>query len=185
MRKELIIIAVIFLLNTPIFPQVQKGATELSLSGSLGSYSISYENKYYHNDGDSKTYFLAVVRAGFFVTNSLEIEPELNILAQDETGVNIGVNLAYNFDLSESNIYPFLMAGLGVGNSYVIFNVPGKGSDSFDVIHFNIGAGMKIMINDYVATRIEYRYRQYNNNTDDTDITYNTHNLLFGFSFFL
>lgn len=185
MGKVILFLSTVLVLNSQLFPQLKDGAVELSLSGTLGSYSISYDNPYYSSAGDSKTYFLLALRTGFFVTGNLEIEPEINLFIQDETGVNIGANLSYNFFIPESNVHPFIMAGLGIGNSVMVFTLPAKSSEDFNVVHYNIGAGIKVMMTESIAARIEYRYRKFNSDGDYADLTYNTHNLLFGFSVFL
>jgi len=165
--------------------QPEAGSKELSISAAFGSYSSSYKGPYISVETEAKTYLLAAFRAGFYITKAFEIEPEINMLLQEEGSIILGVNGAYNFDITNSIVHPFITVGAGLGNGITMLNLPVRSSDDFNIFNYNMGAGIKIMINENVASRFEYRYRHFSYEKSGYDITYSTHNVLFGFSIFL
>lgn len=76
----------------------------------------------------------------------------------EETGYFILVNLAYNFKASEK-VIPFVLAGGGYGNGYTAYKLV------FDwdigITALNFGAGIKYLVGDSAALRIEYRFTKY------------------------
>ncbi len=184
-----------------LFFEDNKFKWEFSISGTFGFLSESAKSPSFESDGESMGYVTLVLRPGFFLTNSLEFEPEILMTSIEKTepSFSLSGNLSYNFILPESNVRPFILAGYGIGNSVPIFNtLIGKTTDKLDVTNLNFGAGMKIFFSNAVAVRVEYRYQIYNYDDEFQQYNYpdgytsskieysiNSHKILFGFSLFL
>lgn len=196
MKKSIISLVLFFALSTTLFSQIEKGTKELSLSGTFGSFSESVKSPNYSRDEESTSYIMLAFRPGFFITKSIELEPEIFLTAMENTepSFSFSGNISYNFDIKESNITPFILAGYGIGNSISILNsLFYRASEDLDVTNLNLGAGMKIFVSSQIAVKLEYRYQRFNydrdyqsffNQTYITEYKINSHRLLVGFSFF-
>jgi opacity protein-like surface antigen len=98
---------------------------------------------------------------GYFIFKGLEIEPEFIFTIPDEsknTGYFLMGNLAYNFKTSGKTM-PFVLAGVGYGNGEPLL------SWTMDldtgVTAYNLGAGIKYLVGDSAAVRVEYRFTHY------------------------
>ncbi len=167
------------------FAQPVKGKKfEFSTSASI--YNVK------EKDGETETLINIPLRIGYYIFRGLEIEPEFLLTIpeeSEETGYFILVNLAYNFKASEK-IIPFVLAGGGYGNGYTAYKLV------FDwdmgVTALNFGAGIKYLVGNSAALRIEYRFTKYSGEkttsytwgtyTDKIDRTDN--NILVGISIF-
>ncbi len=112
-KTALVLVVLFFIFSIRAFSQTEKGHYELSLSGLFGSYSESVDNPYYSNDGQSTTYLILNFRPGFFIINSLELEPEILMTTVENTepSFSLSANVSYNFDIIDSNVKPFILAG--------------------------------------------------------------------------
>lgn len=183
------------------YSQVNQGDWELSLSGTLGSISSSYEytSPAYSMSGDPKAqgFVSLALRPGYYLTEGLEIEPEIYWTAIEEVkpAFCLTANLAYNFNITGSRAVPFIIAGAGKANAVPIFQrlIPGSGSDGLDIGVLNAGGGVKLFVSERIAFRAEYRYQHYEQESSGgTGIFQYTlkqknsfHNVLLGLSFFL
>lgn len=179
------------------FAQTEQGSWELSTSANGGSVSWSSTNNGETHKGESNNYFLLAIRPGYFIADNFEIEPEFMLIAieNEKLGKSIALNLAYNFDIPESNVIPFILAGYGIGNAlpfYDFMNV--RITDGLEMSHLNLGFGLKTLLNEWAAFRVEYRFQSFSYDTeyqsyDGTDMVtehnYTFHKLLFGISMFL
>ena len=119
----------------------------------------------------------------------------LTAIENIEPGINIALNLAYNFDIPESNVIPFVLAGYGFGNAIPLFNsLVIRQTDGFEMSHLNLGFGLKTLLNEWVALRVEYRFQSFSYDTEyqmydrpNMITEHNTtfHKLLLGISVFL
>lgn len=179
------------------YSQTRQGTWELSLSGNLGSASGSSETSgsfgSYTTDQEAQGYLSLAFRPGFYLIGGLEIEPEILWTAMKNIppSFSLSGNLAYNFNIPQSRLTPFVLAGYGIGNAVPIFQrVIVRTSDKLDIGVMNAGAGLKIFVADRIALRTEYRYQRYSGEKAYGSLYtvkthQNFHNVFFGFSVFL
>jgi opacity protein-like surface antigen len=125
------------------------------------STSASFLSTKYKGAEESNTVFNLSLRLGYFIFKGLEIEPELVLTIPDEsenTGYFFMGNLAYNFKTSEK-MAAFILAGAGYGNGLRIFSWVMDGDTGVTALNF--GAGIKYLISESAALRIEYRLTKY------------------------
>ncbi|MBI5809354.1 MAG: outer membrane beta-barrel protein [Ignavibacteriales bacterium] len=189
--KSFIFLMLLVFSTSLSFAQISNGRIELSANGSLGSVSSS-TNSY---ESEARTYLTTSIKAGYIFYQGLEIEPELYTLIAEKSKPSflISSNLVYNKNISETTLFPFLLIGYGIGNSFPFLTTSNafiRISNEFDVKCLNAGFGIKYYFNDNIGLRVEYRYQRYNdkivenyNNTVyNYDLKLNIHSLLFGFS---
>jgi hypothetical protein len=203
MKKLMFFIVLLFFIQLTARAQTEstefrRGNWELDITGSLGSIESNedFTSQYYfasESEYDSRTYFLFGITPGYYLTDGLAFEPEIDILALEKNKPSfllIG-NLAYTVRLKLSNFFPFVRAGYGVTNS---FQVPIKGSltrfsDSMDIGVLNFGIGLKTVLTDCVLLRTEVNYRKFMYTEDNDYYNYKLNitsiALLFGFSVLL
>lgn len=119
-------------------------------------------------DGETETIINLPIRIGFFVFKGLEIEPELFFTIPEESediGYIILGNLSYNFKISK-NLMLFVLGGGGFGNGQRLFGI--VWDNDMDVSVYNFGAGIKYLVGDSAALRIEYRHTKYSGETTET-----------------
>lgn len=186
--KILSIIITIIFAAVSLSAQPREGKNvELSLSGSYQNYSSG-------SSSGSSGAFLISPRAGFFLINGLELEPELlfMVASGSDPAYVLNGNVSYNF-LTDKNSVPFILVGYGIANTTPFFNVP-FGKTDFKVGVLNIGAGAKIFIGKDVALRIEYRFQKFSGQEEKNYYSYYSytnkvdtriHSVQFGFSVLL
>lgn len=185
-RLFIMILGVMFFLSIDLYSQPLKKSWELSFSGNMGSVSSSSNN--YSN---SSEFISLTFHPGFFITENIEIEPEIQWLAADgdKPLFSYSANVAYNFGNPLSTKIPFILLGYGKTNS-IPFNrtLLFRTSDKHDISIFNFGAGMKFFATKNVAFRVEYRHQRfsYSRTSYSTTNKYSTkyNHMLFGFSIF-
>jgi len=196
MKKFALAIAAVIFFFSNSYSQINKGNWELSFSGDMGEQSSSTEvtgNNYHEEyDGTSENYLIFAIRAGYFVTNGLEIEPEfMETAVKNETPCfSLGGNAEYNFQMNSRSVIPFILAGYGVSNAIPFSNVMFYNqSGDLKIGHWNLGAGIKILVSKSVGLRIEYRHQQYNYDEDQYGVSISSklyyNKILFGMSLFL
>jgi hypothetical protein len=169
-----------------------KGIFAQPIKGKKFEFSTSASMWNIKDEGETETLINLPIRIGFFIYKGIEIEPELILTIPEdsgETGYIILANVSYNFKASETLI-PFILAGAGYGNGPRYFDAVWD----FDmgVTVFNFGAGIKYVVGNTAAIRIEYRFTKYSGEethtnfwgtwTDKLDRTEN--NVLVGISIF-
>ena len=136
-----------------LFAQPIKGKKfEFSTSASMWVIKDEY--------GEDEAVLNLPIRLGYYVFKGLEIEPEIFYSIQDaeDDGFLILANLSYNFTFSEKDVV-FILGGGGFGNSPQYFTVV----NNVDIIisAINFGIGLKHLVGNSAAIRIEYRYTKY------------------------
>jgi len=120
--------------------------------------SLAYTN-YKFSGGLGSEYLLNIpIRVGYFFWKGLEAEPELTLtkFKGDDTSYILSTNFSYNFKVSGS-FKPFILAGVGFGNGVPIAHLV-EGSSDTNAFIINAGAGLKYLIGNSAAIRLEYRY---------------------------
>jgi opacity protein-like surface antigen len=196
---KLLIISMIipfFFISSFVQAQATQGDWELSLSGYLGSIknSIKVTTPYnhYEDEGKAQSYILLALRSGYYLSKEFEIEPEILWTAQENfpPAFALTANIAYNFNIPNSKVTPFMLIGYGYANGLPLTErLLGRSSDKLDIGCFNAGAGLKIFLAEPVVLRLEYRYQTYNQEISGSSYSYERtstfHTLLIGFSFLL
>jgi len=195
-------IIVIFVLVVNIFANAQTNNKkyELSFSGTIGAFKSSLETSEafsYTSESELMYYLISNIRFGYYLNRNFEIEPELQFALYEgaDPSYSVNANILYNFDIDSSKIKPFLLVGYGLGNSVPFFNtLLGPRENSPSVNQLNAGLGTKIILDNSIAIRIEYRFQLYkseeelSNNFNPPLIhnySYYMHNILFGISLLL
>lgn len=114
MKKLSILLSFVILCTFGILKaQTHSGAWELSLSGTCGFYSQSYEisGSSYNSSSNSdyRGYISLAFRPGVYIVDGLALEPEFFFLSmKDESpAFNFSGNLSYNFSIPNSNVLTF------------------------------------------------------------------------------
>ncbi len=197
--KILISLSLIILLSIPIDAQVKENSFELSVSATIGGAkgnsktSGGYSGSY---DGEMHYYFLMHGRLGYFIYKGLELEPELqlSIVENSDLMYSLNANLLFNLLKDDSKIIPFVLGGIGIGNSVPYFNILMPISNhTYSVTQFNAGAGLKFLVTESIAFRTEYRMQIYSYEEElnsyygppvKIEYSFYSHNLLLGISIF-
>jgi len=153
MKKITILIVVsAFLLTGWTFAQPVPGKkVEFSVSGYFSSFK-------YENDHDATDFLNIPLRLGIFLWKGLEFEPEVVLTIPDrfkDTGIVFRANLAYHFRPLQKTLF-FVLAGGGYGNAIEAMTLAADQEKGVTV--FNLGAGIKQIIGDSAALRLEYRF---------------------------
>jgi len=181
MKRTLnMILSVLFVMSSgeKILCQIASGDKELSISASFMSREAESDNQAW-------TSFIFPVRVGFFVTDNIEIEPEIlfSKFKNSDAGYIISGNIAYHFlpGNEKNNGVPFVFAGFGFANTIPFFpNIAYVGDSDETRTTLNAGAGLKVFISKPAAVRVEYRFQKFMNGEN---IYY--HNVLVGISVFI
>lgn len=122
------------------------------------STAFSFTSIKFSGSSDSDTLLSLPVRIGYYIWKGLEIEPELILMDFDpgDTAFNLNGNLAYHFKTS-GHLVPFLLAGAGFGNG-LAYGALVQGGTSITATLLNLGGGIKYVIGNSGALRVEYRY---------------------------
>lgn len=152
--KSFIFLMLLVFSTSLSFAQISNGRIELSANGSLGSVSSS-TNSY---EGEARAYLTTSIKAGYIFYQGLEIEPELYTLIAEKSKPSflISSNLVYNKNISETTLFPFLLIGYGIGNSFPFLTTSNafiRISNEFDVKCLNAGFGIKYYFNDNIGLR--------------------------------
>ncbi|MBP6876354.1 MAG: outer membrane beta-barrel protein [Candidatus Eisenbacteria bacterium] len=157
---------------------------ELSLGGSLQAVVME----------DETVHLMSIpMRVGVFVTRPVSVEMEgiltgLDEELADETtwGYIVTASLAYHFPVTGS-VHPFFLFGYGFSDSWPFAGVfaPGQFSGAATLGVLNAGGGVKAMLADRAAMRIEYRLQKFSGDDEGWDIDFTIHSTMFGVSVFL
>lgn len=172
--KIFLLILIFFILSEIAFTQPVNGK-KFEFSTSASVWNVKFR------DQETETLFNIPVRLGFFVFKGFEIETELFITIPEgeDLGYLLLADVSYNFKVSKKFI-PFVLAGGGYGNSEQSFSVVyDYGADIFAV---NFGGGVKYLISNSAAIRMDYRFTKYLAEGVWLDRTDN--NVFFGLSIF-
>ncbi len=125
------------------------------------------------------------VRVGYYFWKGFEVEPEFFLfkVEDSDTGYQLNLNGLYNFRTS-SSFRPFILAGLGINNG-IKFGQVMEASSEVNGFIINAGAGLKYLVGNTAAFRLEYRYSR-NRLKDDYGYVekFNHHQFFMGVSIF-
>lgn len=190
MKKQMLLTAVLVLAAVSI-GQTQEltHKVELSVGGSFQAWRVEGYEETMH--------LLSVpVRAGYFVTREFELEAEGIVSGWDEQLAGetqlvfvASANAVYNVRIQNSpHLRPFVLAGIGVTDSYfppVGNAVLLEDADGSSRLVTNLGAGMKTLLGDRAAFRVEYRYQHFASDETEGVPAWTSHTLQMGVSLFL
>ena len=163
---------------------LSRGRLELSTSASFNSIQEG-------DGGESLSALNLPTRLGYFVTDRLALEGELGFThisgdGEGQTGALFSGNVLYHF--GQASVRPFLLAGAGIGNGFDYFGLV-VDTDS-TVKTFNAGAGLKALMGERAALRLEYRFTRASGSGENfgdfstPDEHVNNHRVLVGVSLF-
>jgi len=125
------------------------------------STAASFWSIKHDDDSAAMTILNVPLRFGVFLYKGLELEPEFVLTIPDSskyTAILASLNVAYNF-ISQGKFVPFILAGAGYGNGQQTLDF---GNDlETGIFALNAGAGLKILMGDSAAIRVEYRFVRY------------------------
>jgi opacity protein-like surface antigen len=203
MKSMISVLLVSLVLLTPDFssgqPAFHQGSWELNFTGSLGSINTSsdYSSPYYSNtESKDYTYFQIGIIPGYYLTQGLAFQPEINIFALEKSppAFMLLANVAYTFTIEKSMFYPFGYVGYGVSNAFQIpVNNIGisRMTNDLEIGVLNLGAGVKTKLTKSVLLRTEINYRKYSYSPDEDmpgatySMSLSSIALVFGFSILL
>jgi|YelNatPaOPRAMG01_1025707.scaffolds.fasta_scaffold37886_1 opacity protein-like surface antigen len=157
-------------------------------AGKKWEFGLSFSYTNYKFSGSSETNYLLniPIRAGYFIWKGLEIEPEFTLtkFKGSDTGYIFSTNFSYNFK-TNSSLRPYVLVGIGFGNGVPLANLV-EGDSEVKAMVINAGAGIKYLIGNSGALRLEYRYTHdrlsYSDVSEKDNL--NLHQLLMGISLF-
>jgi hypothetical protein len=159
----LTVILFVFIISDHSFAQPLEGK-KFEFSTSASMWNIKSDG------GETETLINLPIRMGFFVFKGLEIEPELFFTIPEESediGYIIIGNLSYNFKTS-GNLMLFALGGAGFGNGQRLLDL--VVDQEMGVTVYNFGAGLKYLVGDSAAIRIEYRHTNYSGEKTGTSM---------------
>ena len=175
--------------------KAEKGKVEFSTAVYLDIDRVKQKvDEEWEEEALTTTTFSVPLRVGFFITDNIEIEPEINfnrvrVSYEDEsasaTTALLLANVAFNFNTT-SQVMPFVLGGAGlmiIGASY-----DGE-TESESGFAWNVGGGIKWFVANRVALRVKYRFIHYSITTEvDTIVEITTshtnHRIFVGISMF-
>ncbi len=174
---------------------VEKGKFEFSIATYLNIDRIKTKYDGEEFDPYTITTLSVPVRLGYFLTNNIELEPEIvhtyvkyseEDYSYSQTSSLLLANVAYNFKTA-SKVMPFVIGGAGLAR--VSYDETGEEGESHSSFAWNAGGGIKWFATNSVALRIEYRFMHFAFK-EDIDTIYKIteghtyHRIFFGFSVF-
>jgi len=146
--------------------------------------SFAFSNFKFSDSTGSYTVWNLSLRLGYFVWKGLEIEPEVMLQKFEESDLAYSLcgNLAYNFKTS-GNLVPFVLAGAGIGNGFSVGPII-EGDSGVTAFLLNFGGGVKYVIGNSGAIRLEYRFTRNHITEGDLFDNVNLHWILIGVSLF-
>jgi hypothetical protein len=145
--------------------------------------SFSFSSYKFSGDTDSSSALSLPLRIGYYFWEGLEIEPELMAMKfSNDLAYHLSGNLSYNFRAGQ--VVPFILGGAGFGNGFSVGPLV-EGASGARAFLINAGAGVKILIGQSGAVRIEYRFtRNRLSGTGFVTETINSHQAFMGLSLF-
>ncbi len=159
MKKIAIFVSLAVLLGAT----AAQGQIRLHKKFELGT-AFSFQSM--HQEGWDSTWWNFPFRLGYFLTNWLEVEPEVILSKTDyyddypnEWSYLANLDVLAHFSVS-GRVLPFVLAGAGFGNG-----VPARGfvigSSEQRATVLNFGAGLKVFVVSFGAIRVEYRFTRF------------------------
>jgi len=124
--------------------------------------SVCYYNLKFDDDTESLDYLNIPIRFGWYFWKGLELEPEVQVFIPMTEGGEMAYllqgHLLYNF--GRGGIVPFIGGGAGIGNGLPFYGVIEGGTDYNSFLYVGM-AGVKFMIGNSAAIRLEYRFNRF------------------------
>jgi hypothetical protein len=201
--KLLIWVILLFMVSTVIcHAQFEQGNVEISLMGT-GGYTKESPSMYSSN-AESIGYVLINTCIGYYLVDGLSIEPQIGLLAIEKVppSQSILLNLSFSTRLPNSDIAIFLRGGYGFSNSIsspLLAYTPIRRRDQWDIRITNLGGGVKFILKEYIALKVEGNYREesfpyelthysyspYGSYDESTEYSTSSFGILIGVSFIL
>ncbi len=185
MMKKLCVIFVCLLFAGAMFAADRPiDGKKFELGTAIHMYGMHYQ------DGDysySWSVLNVPIRFGWFVWKGLEIEPEIMFTVPLKGGGDalyvLSANVFYNFK-TKGKWVPFIGGGVGYGNGIPYVGWVEGDKDLRSTV-FNLGGGLKYIIGNVAAVRIEYRFtRDHYKYPGDGYTNYSLQQVFVGFSIF-
>jgi len=174
MKKISISLAVLFVLATAVATAQPVAEKKFEFSTSIAFQSVKWDLE------DSSSALNLAARLGYFLWKGLEFEPEVMLTAmEDSTGYFLTGNFSYNFKTSSKKAIPFLLAGYGFGSGNPMLGIVYDYEETITAL--NLGGGLKYLVGDIAAFRLEYRFRQF---YWEGESEISDHQVLFGIALF-
>ncbi len=195
MGRAIILSAVFLILTGKCDAQFEQGCSEISLMGSMGSYSVEQNSSgpYSYSHSDSYMYLSFATIYDYYLTTGLSFEPEVSMswVERSKAVLYLLANVSYTQPVPGSNVAFFGRIGYGVANGVEVPMYLGalfKEMDNLKVGVFNAGMGTKVMVSKSALIRLELNYRSHDWKNDyghgyGYDNTLKNIGLLTGFSF--
>jgi len=154
----------------------------------LGTAVHMYTYRYSTDSGSYSSTLLNVpIRLGWYFWQGLEFEPEvlatIPLKGGGAVSYLISANLFYNFRTG-GKIVPFIGGGAGLGNGIPYVGYV-SGDKDINAVAIDVGGGVKYLIGDLAALRVEYRFTRDRLKYDAGDSkNYDIHQVFVGFSIF-
>ncbi len=187
MKRMLSFVCVLLVLCVAFASAQPVEGKKFEAGAALNLYSLGYSS-----GGIMASFLYVPLHFGWYLWKGLEIEPEISVnvpLAHTDyidVTYNLTLNAFYNFKVGRKFI-PFIGGGLTFGNG-IPYPSGGEivGGTNLNSSAYNIGAGVKYLLTNYVAIRAEYRYSHFKLDYDESPTTdkYNLHRGLVGVAFF-
>ncbi len=156
MKKISILFTVLFVLGAAAAIAQPIAGKKLEFSASIAFQSIKWE----WEEDEPTSFFNVAARLGYFLWKGLEFEPEFMVtLTEENKGYLLTGNFSYNFKTSSKKVIPFLLAGYGFGSGNSMLGWVADYDETLTAL--NLGGGVKYLVGDIAALRIEYRFRQF------------------------
>ncbi len=165
MKRAVIISALMLFFAGQSRAQFERGRSEVSFLGSMGSYTYKQSTSgVYSSFSQSVQYLSFSTTYGYYVADGFSIEPDVTMtfMKRVEPGFQLIANVSYTQRLPNSIMALFGRIGYGLANSEEFPMYPGavgNVTNGLKVGVFNAGVGTKILVSKCALVRLELNYR--------------------------
>jgi opacity protein-like surface antigen len=155
--------------------KARKGKVELSTAASLYIDRVKTKLEFPSNESEyavTITTLSIPVRVGYFLTDNIEIEPEITHTymkysqqdySSSTTTSLLLANVVFNFN-TPSQVMPFVLGGVGLTTERTSSDGESESESGFA---WDVGGGIKWFVANRVALRVEYRIIHFPLTTED------------------
>jgi len=155
--------------------KARKGKVELSTAASLDIDRVKTKLEFPSNESEyavTITTLSIPVRVGYFLTDNIEIEPEITHTymkysqqdySSSTTTSLLLANVVFNFN-TPSQVMPFVLGGVGLTTERTSSDGESESESGFA---WDVGGGIKWFVANRVALRVEYRIIHFPLTTED------------------
>lgn len=143
--------------------QFERRSVEMSLSGTLGSMKMSDSKGY--SSPEALTYLFLSTGVEYFIVDGISLGPQIGLLAAEDEppAQSVLMNLSYTKRLNDSRTALFIRCGYGKANAISLpfygGVVPYRIDKEWLVNVYTVGAGVKYLVTDGAALKVEANYR--------------------------